>query len=347
MNNPLISIIVPVYNTGNVLCDTINSILAQTYKNFELILVDDGSTDGSSNVCDEYARKDTRVIVHHKINGGICDARNYGMQEAKGEYIAFCDHDDLFLPILLEKAIETAIKYDADVVKWGRKVLYDNGKPTIILSIDNIEVFNQERIKRGLLDLINKKGFPLSVIWNGIYNKRLIQENKVIFSVNMKHGGEDFDFILKLIPLINNMVIIPNVLYVHFLRKELSTSEKLYDDILNNFFVEVQKVSKLLSHFKSEKINQSPEYKYFYTKKVFEYVSYAIRMKKDKKDIVNELNKFYNSTFNDNSCSLLRFIHYVGISKWMLLLYIYFIFKNKRFGYLIEFIKISKSISNK
>ena len=92
--NPLISLIIPVYNVEKYLAKCMESVLAQTYDNFEAILVDDGSTDSSGKMCDEYAKKDTRVLVFHKENGGLSDARNYGVERAHGELVAFLDSDD-------------------------------------------------------------------------------------------------------------------------------------------------------------------------------------------------------------------------------------------------------------
>lgn len=90
----LISVIVPVYNVENYLCKCVDSIINQTYNNLEIILVDDGSTDGSASICDEYVLKDSRVKVIHKENGGVSSARNIGIAEASGEYICFVDSDD-------------------------------------------------------------------------------------------------------------------------------------------------------------------------------------------------------------------------------------------------------------
>ena len=113
--NPKISVIVPVYNTGEILRDTLDSIINQSYKDFELILVDDGSKDESPLICDEYAKQDSRVRVIHKKNGGICDARNTGISVAKGEYITFSDHDDLYMQDKLQVQIDLAEKYNADI----------------------------------------------------------------------------------------------------------------------------------------------------------------------------------------------------------------------------------------
>lgn len=96
MNKKLVSIIMPVYQAEKFLCDTINSVLAQTYSNWELILVDDGSTDSSGEICDTYAQKDSRVKVVHKINGGVSSARNIGLQMIKGKYLTFIDPLDKF-----------------------------------------------------------------------------------------------------------------------------------------------------------------------------------------------------------------------------------------------------------
>ena len=97
-NTIAVSIIMPVYNSEKYLKSCVDSILSQDFDSYELLLIDDGSTDGSPEICDDVARRDARVRVFHKENGGICEARNYGLQRAQGEYIAFSDHDDIVLP---------------------------------------------------------------------------------------------------------------------------------------------------------------------------------------------------------------------------------------------------------
>ena len=99
----LISVIVPIYNVEKYLTKCIESIINQTYKNLEIILVDDGSPDKSPIICDEYAKKDNRIKVIHKKNGGLSDARNYGMSLATGEYISFIDSDDYIDEEMYEK----------------------------------------------------------------------------------------------------------------------------------------------------------------------------------------------------------------------------------------------------
>ena len=95
MKANLISVIMPVYNASRYLHDTVNCLLAQKNKNFELILIDDGSNDNSYDICKEFATKDSRIIVLHKSNGGVSSARNLGLQEAKGNFVTFIDSDDI------------------------------------------------------------------------------------------------------------------------------------------------------------------------------------------------------------------------------------------------------------
>ena len=115
-NRPIISIIVPVYNVESYLERCINSILNQTFKNFELILVDDGSTDKSGEICDSFAGYDKRIRVIHKKNGGLSSARNVGLDVSIGKYIGFVDSDDWIDEFMYEKLYRNMIKTKSDIV---------------------------------------------------------------------------------------------------------------------------------------------------------------------------------------------------------------------------------------
>lgn len=132
-----VSIIVPVYNVELYIDECIQSILEQTYRNIEIILVDDGSTDKSGIKCDEYAKKDSRIIVLHKVNGGLAEARNYGVNYASGEWILFVDSDDYIKNNACERLIETAMKFKSDIVV-GKEKKFEN--KLIIQNVsDNLE----------------------------------------------------------------------------------------------------------------------------------------------------------------------------------------------------------------
>lgn len=111
---PLISVIIPVYKTGKYLPECINTLLAQTYQNFEILLINDGSPDDSGQVCDKLALTDDRIRVFHKENGGVSSARNLGLDNAKGEYIAFVDSDDGVSPTFLEERYRNAVETGSD-----------------------------------------------------------------------------------------------------------------------------------------------------------------------------------------------------------------------------------------
>lgn len=133
MIEKLVSIIVPIYNVENYLDECINSVLAQTYTKFELLLIDDGSKDNSGVTCDEYLLKDKRIKVFHKSNGGLSSARNFGLDKANGEYIIFLDSDDYWLKKdCLENLVKVAIDLDVDIVRGEYKEVDEFGSDLLI-----------------------------------------------------------------------------------------------------------------------------------------------------------------------------------------------------------------------
>ena len=124
--NNLISIIVPIYNVEKYLKKCIDSIINQTYKNLEIILVDDGSPDNCGKICDEYAKKDNRIKVIHKENGGVSSARNVGVENATGEYIGFVDSDDYIEKDMYEVLINNLKKENADISIISNYEVYKN-----------------------------------------------------------------------------------------------------------------------------------------------------------------------------------------------------------------------------
>lgn len=124
----MISTIIPVYNVDNYLPKCVDSIINQTYKNLEIILVDDGSLDRCPDICDEYAKKDKRIIVIHKKNGGLSDARNAGLEIAKGEYISFIDSDDYINEHMYEDMLSAIENVDADLCICGYDRVNDDGE---------------------------------------------------------------------------------------------------------------------------------------------------------------------------------------------------------------------------
>ncbi len=165
---PLISIIVPVYKVEPFLSRCVDSIIGQTFSNFELILVDDGSPDRCGEICDRYGTMDSRIQVIHKENGGLSDARNAGLEAARGDYICFVDSDDWVSPQYLEILLENLQEADADICEC--EVYYTFGEPCTQTGYSQLTVFNTEQALRQLI----QDGQLHQYVWNKIYRREMI-----------------------------------------------------------------------------------------------------------------------------------------------------------------------------
>lgn len=174
-HNSLISVIVPVYNVEEFLPTCVDSLLAQTYEDLEIILVDDGSKDASGNICEAYAKKDPRVRVIHKENGGLSSARNAGIDIARGEYLSFVDSDDWIEPETYEWLLELVRKYDVKLVCAGRyDVNYASGKKTKGLCPPREEVISGEELVRRIFRWDNID----SAACDKLYHRSLFRETR-------------------------------------------------------------------------------------------------------------------------------------------------------------------------
>lgn len=220
-----LSIIMPVYNSKKYLSGTIESVLSQAFDDFELILVDDGSEDGSGEICDEYAMKDARVRVIHKENEGICPTRNRGMREARGEYIGFCDNDDFFFEGLLADNYALAKKYDADVVRFSRQLTnVSDGKVVSEIKTKGFADRYVPADKFALyFDEINNTG---DGIWAGIYRREFLMKHNISFCEDMRYGFEDLYFVTQIYMCQPSVVLNSRTYYNWMLRTEHSTSAK-------------------------------------------------------------------------------------------------------------------------
>lgn len=228
MSTPKISVIVPVYNVEKWLRRCVDSILAQTFTDFELLLVDDGSTDASGAICDEYAQRDSRVRVFHKPNGGVSSARNLGLNNAKGEWISFVDADDWVATDAFEVISNTACKSETDIVSFGFwSVKKDDKKPILLPSIES----GKDNFIRQLL--LHSWGW--TVVWNSFFSSSLLSKYGLLF----KEGiviGEDFDFLFRAYYYAKGIKVIDAPLYFYNRMNEYSAlhtlSVKQYDDII-------------------------------------------------------------------------------------------------------------------
>lgn len=192
------SFIIPVYNAEKYLNQCIDSILLQTYKNIEILLVDDESKDSSPKICDNYAKKDDRIISLHKKNGGTSDSRNVGIKNASGDYIIFLDNDDYWNDInALQKIANHLGETNADVLLFDTITYWQNRQKFIYpenkCKRSNVAFQNN---KTALLELI-KNGKLYCTVWTKVVKTKLIKENNIFFIKNMRN--EDTEWTANLI----------------------------------------------------------------------------------------------------------------------------------------------------
>lgn len=217
--NPEISIIVPVYNVEKYLKRCIDSILNQSFTDFELILVDDGSTDNSGKIIDEYAIKDERIKVIHKENGGQGSARNRGLDIAKGNYIGFIDSDDWIHKDMYKILYENIIKYNMDISQIDHKPTssYINDEDII-----NEKVHIVDNILEEFGNCTSFELLPYIFVWNKLY-KADIWSN---FRFPENKFAEDLRVIYKIYDKSNKMIKIDRKLYYYFMSDNSSTRGK-------------------------------------------------------------------------------------------------------------------------
>ncbi|MBT1164730.1 glycosyltransferase family 2 protein [Bifidobacterium felsineum] len=215
-HEPLVSIIIPIYKVEQFLDACVASVAAQTYRNLEILLVDDGSPDSCPAMCDAWAAKDSRVRVIHKTNGGLSDARNAGIKQATGSYIYFADSDDTVAPTLVEDCLEAMREYDADLVMFQFDTISESGKT--LLSNYRHNDFSKVQILTPV-EAIKKqvKAEIDGYFWAFLAPARTYQNTGFSFPVGRKI--EDLSRICNVIGEATRVVRIPKVLYHYRMRE--------------------------------------------------------------------------------------------------------------------------------
>lgn len=211
MEIPKISIIVPVYNVEQYLSRCIDSILNQTFSDFELLLIDDGSLDKSSKICDEYALKDSRIRVFHKENGGVSSARNLGLDNVRGEWVTFVDSDDWVKNNYLKHFIANSYH---DLIICGHQKFGCSTKTEIL------EEHNSIKVDSNLLNIWDKHLLTHCFVywfpWAKFYRNHIIQKNSIRFNTEMIYS-EDFCFVLEYLSCINEYKILTSTEYQYYI----------------------------------------------------------------------------------------------------------------------------------
>lgn len=211
-DSPLISVIIPIYNVEQYLKRCVESIRHQTYSNLEIILVDDGSPDSCGKICDDYQKADNRIKVIHKKNGGLSDARNVGIEIARGEYITCIDSDDFISPFFIENLWIAIQKSECEIATSWFVDYYEGDKipETKKVNIKDIKVFNREEFYKKLL---YQDGVEISA-WGKLYKTNLFQGVK--YPVGKLY--EDIPTTYLLVEKTTKVAVIPNIDYFYFQR---------------------------------------------------------------------------------------------------------------------------------
>ena len=215
--NPIISVIIPVYNPGRHLIKCLDSIINQTYPYLQIILIDDGSTDGSGEICDQYAEKDSRVICVHQPNSGVSKARNKGIELANGDYYHFPDSDDYIEPDTYEYLLNLMYEHKCEAVSFEFFGTYSDHETQNILSDDFYGLFDITNAHRLIMT-----GTPFA--WNKLFKKELIIANSNLPGIKFHEDifrGEDSLFVHEAIERAQTMWFDKRPLY-HYVQSEES-----------------------------------------------------------------------------------------------------------------------------
>lgn len=303
MNNNLISIILPCYNSELFIARTITSILEQTYRNFELIIINDGSTDCTQKICESFC--DERIKIINKMNSGVANSRNIGIQNANGKYIMFIDSDDIFEKNMIEIMYKCAIENNVDIVRAGYQYWYDENNKVPVK--ENVEpgLYNSEQIKDILIPKLLKEEMK-GYLWLLLIRKDLV----VPFSEEL-FIYEDLTFYLEVFIGAKKIYILKEKLYNYNKNNENSLTKKNIEKNILNMILASEYICAVLKKYEIyNKINISQIYTRIYTN-ILNYIyvvqynkgcSYAYNKYKEYKVTVNQFNEII-SFYDEKWCS--------------------------------------------
>ena len=230
---PFVSIIVPVYNVEKHLTRCLDSLLNQTYSNFEILLINDGSTDSSGQICDDYQAKSDKIRVFHIENGGVSNARNYGIENCKGEFIQFVDSDDFVNETYISSMVDEIKDKNVDLVISGIKQLQLKNDEMIttkeIISANN-GLYKKDDLKHIMSDLIDSS--YINYCYSKLIKRKILIENSIRFDKNLSLG-EDTLFVLDVIRYSKHIYILSRADYNYLIHSNDTLTYKFRPDKFN------------------------------------------------------------------------------------------------------------------
>ncbi|MFR9018585.1 MAG: glycosyltransferase family 2 protein [Fusobacterium sp.] len=243
--NSLVSVIVPIYNVEKYLRKCLNSIINQTYKNIEIICVDDGSPDNSIDILNEFAEKDERIKIIRQENQGLSGARNTGIDNAVGRYIMFIDSDDWVELNMVELMVNKIERDNLDIVICGQYNHYISKDNEVIKEIDLKKLSNSifMNYRDYFIENYSFK-YPFGSSWNKLYKIKIIRENKLYFAEKRLH--EDLLFVFKYISVIKKIGIVKKCLYHYIVTRTDSITNRINKNEIKDVLFTLEELKKYL-----------------------------------------------------------------------------------------------------
>lgn len=288
---PKVSVLMPVYNAEEYVAKAVKSVIEQSYQDWELIIIDDNSSDSSGDICDMLSENDYRIKVFHmNDNLGISRAKNMAINKATGEYIAFCDDDDLMEKDTLLDNVEIAEKNNAEVVRWSYKTVKVDENDRVYAEIDCKCKDGIYLSREDIFENYRNVHTMLSCDWTGLYKRTLLDEHNILFNTDFKYGGEDTMFNIDIMRYVKNISMNNKSYYYWYLRKRHSTTAKHN----SNFCYSMIKVAEaekdiIINNCGSESMVLWEEYRNFYIKLLLNYAEYL--PENEMKTVKIEINK--------------------------------------------------------
>lgn len=294
MNKPLISVIVPIYMIDRYVGICVESIISQTYKNLEIILVDDGGRDRCPEICDLYKKKDARIKVVHKPNGGLVSSRKAGLQESNGKYISYVDGDDWIGPDFIEGLYTAASTSNADIVCAGfTRDLFS--KSASFLNVVPLGIYEGEKLENLWKNMISTGSYYRpgisTYVWNKLFKRDILLEPQSLVD-NRISIGEDGAVTYPALLKCKTVAVIDNVDY-HYRQREDSMLKQS-----TGYSVEAQKLKYLYDYLSSWSLNTYPELGL--RKQVTDYVLSIALMRSGGRLVYDDYSTFDNSYFGKN-----------------------------------------------
>jgi len=288
-----ISIIIPVYNVEPYVKRCLDSIINQTYKNLEVLIINDGSTDNSGHICDEYAAKDNRIRVIHKANGGLSTALNVGLINYTGDYFGIVDSDDWIEPDMYELLYDTAKRSNVPISVSG----YYKSTDTESVSMENLKL-----IPNGTISTENMLLYPLQrddymgfcgYVWNKLYNADIVKKSGLRFDENIRYGMDVLFFASVALAGHCTGAYINKPLY-HYYQRSTAISKSKSVDIRQDIMIAYKKIEELLNDSIYESISYWARGFYCYHASVVAEIALENNDKTTFRKMQSEINKYIN-----------------------------------------------------